>query len=55
MKITISKKYTLREKIAEYKKTASLSAAGAFSYKAYVLPNKKKEYDKKDKSYKSGY
>lgn len=55
MKITISKKHTLREKLAEYKKTARLSAAGASSYKAYVLPDKKKEYNKKDKSYKIGY
>lgn len=54
-KIVISKKYTKEEKVKKYKKTAGEAIKTIAIPPTYVSSNKKKEYNKKDKNYKSDY
>lgn len=54
-KIIISKIFTNEEKVKEYKRSARVSQIPEVSYKSFVELNKKRNYDKRDKSYKSDY
>lgn len=54
-KIIISKTFTKEEKVKEYKRVARASQIHEISQKPFVEPSKKKDYNKRDKSYKSDY